>query len=439
MLGAEGDVLPLSRAVKPEFELGALLKQAEERGKCIVFQSVEGSPFPVVGSLLTSPERFALALGIANRDEFDAKAHAECIAAAIQIPVACTVVADAPCKEVIAEDAAQALSALPVPTFFKGDSGPYLTAAVGIARNPVNGVLNAGFYRVLLLESGVLAVSVSPGSDLHGFIRAAAEDERRLDIALVLGADPALLMTAAAKVPGNISELDVAGALQGDALQVVKAESSDLLVPADAEFVIELELDPTNRIENTMGEFGDTYGTQTAYLSEPKTVSHRHDAIFHVVGAGAGREHNTIGTIVLYGVEPELLPALREKFPGVVDIRLVFDPPAMGSRGDLFIACANGRAAPARDIYQFVYEQTCGSFPLMRIVRRIVLVDADLDIDNRRQLSWAEATRATVSSDYSLLTDDGDPVRMGIDARTGAKKGLEVLEVPNQRGFSLDD
>ena len=90
---------------------------------------------------------------------------------------------------------------LPVPTCFEGDSGPFLTAAVGISRNPTNGVINAGIYRVLMLDANRVAVSVGPSSELLRFLGADREAGRATEMALVIGADPALLMAASAKVP----------------------------------------------------------------------------------------------------------------------------------------------------------------------------------------------------------------------------------------------
>ncbi len=438
-LGSCGELLSIDKPVDPRYELGALLKQAEARRKAVLFRDVSGSDFPVVAGLLTSPQRFASSLGLDDAAEFTTAAHAELLAAAIAKPMSCEETANAHCKEITLIDAEANVSVLPVPTFFVGDSGPYLTAAVGIARNPDNDILNAGYYRVLVMAGGTLAVSVSPGSGLHRFIQAAGEANETLNVALVIGADPSLLMSAAAKVPADISELDVAGALQGSPLKTVRAERSDLQVPAQAEFVVEVELDPANVIDNTMGEFGDMYGTQKAFVSQVKAITHRRDAMFHAIRAGAGKEHNTIGTIVLYGVEPELRLNLQAAFPDVVDIRLIFDPPSMGNRGDLYVAMKGGRRVDAESIYQHIYAAVCGAFPLLRIVRRIVLLDEDLELASSQQLNWAVATRAHSSDDYQMLSEGEEAVRMGIDTRVAGKSGMERLVIPGEAEINLDD
>lgn len=437
-----GELLRITQTVDARYELGALLKQAEARRKAIVFESVKGSSFAVAGSLLTSPARFGRSLNHSAENNLSQAEHAALIRAAIQSPLTATEQTTAPCKDTILKGDEIDCGTLPTATFFEGDSGPFLTAAVGIARNPANGIINAGFYRVLMLGKNSLAISASPTSGLYGIMRNDKEAGRTTHIALVIGAEPALLMAAAAKVPEDISELDVAGALQKAPLAVIKAESSDLPVPAHAEFVIEVEIDHAESIENTMGEFGDLYGTQTAPIGQVKAITHRDNAIFHTIMAGAGKEHNTLGLIILYEVEPELAAQLQTSFPDVNGVRVLHDPPRMSAQGDVYLSVQKGRSCDASQLIKYVYSLTCGQYPMARTIRRVILVDDDIDISSNREVNWAIAARATSASDYFLYEDiqqSGGAVRIGIDARTHDAEQTRRLLIPGVDNFRLDD
>ena len=436
------ELLRITQTVDARYELGALLKQAEARRKAILFESVNNSPFTVAGGLLTSPARFGRALNHPAGKTLSQAEHAKLVRAAMQTPIPLTKQSSAPCKDTVLTGENIDCGVLPVPTFFAGDSGPFLTAAVGISHNFANGIVNAGFYRVLMLGKNSLAISASPTSGLSAIMQSDKEAGRTTHIALVIGAEPALLMAAAAKVPEHISELDVAGALQNESLATIAAESSDLPVPANAEFVIEVAIDHAKTIENTMGEFGDLYGTQMASIGEVKAITHREKPIFHTIMAGAGKEHNTLGLIILYGVEPDLYAQLQEEFPDVKAVRVLHDPPRMGTQGDIYVSMQKGRSCAATRIIEHIYSLTCGHYPMARTIRRVILLDEDIDLTNNREVNWAVSTRATSASDYLLydnIQQAGGAVRIGIDARTHDAKKNQRLVIPDADKFQLDD
>jgi 2,5-furandicarboxylate decarboxylase 1 len=437
-----GELLRVARAVDAEYELGALLQQAEARRKAILFESVKGSEFPVVGGLLTSSSRFALALNKSNPARFSRADHVQLVAEAIRSPLPIARTDAAACKHTVLKGSGIDCTRLPVPTFFEGDSGPFMTAAIGISRNPDNGVINAGFYRILLLGRDRIVINVSAGSGLKRFFDHDSEQGTTSQIALVIGAEPALLMAAAAKVPADVSELGVAGALQGAPLDTVTAECSDLPVPASAEFVIEVAVDHSESVDNRMGEYGDLYGSQAAPVGKVQAITHKQNPLFHTVMAGAGKEHNTLGQIILYPIEPDLAKQLAESYPDVNAVRVICDPPSISSRSEIHVRVSSGRAIDAAQLIEHIFSLTCGGYPLARVVRKIVLVDVDIDIDSRREVGWAVAARATQLDDYLKFEqemDTGMMVRLGIDARAHPGSGTERLVIPGAGDIHLDD
>lgn len=444
LLEKRGEVVRIRRTVSPRFELGALLQQAEARDKAVLFESVAGSDWPVAAGLLTGPVRFALGLGVSGPEQLDRDAHASLVAAAIAAPVAVEKIKAGACQSVVRTGSELNCDVLPVPTFFAEDSGRYITAAVGLCRNPENGVINAGYYRVLVTGRDEVVVSVGKSSDLLGFLQADAAAGRITRMALVIGSDPAVQMAAASKTPSDRSELEVAGALAGSALKVVSALHSDLLLPADAECILEISIDHRRQVPNTMGEFGDLYGTQEGHVAKVEAITHRPDPLFHVIRAGAGREHNSIGFIILYDVQRELQRYLADMHPEVLGVRAHFDPPAMGPTGDIFVQV---QAEGVSDPHRFAREILglhCGGYDLARVIRRIVLVDEDINIDDARQVNWAIANRALTAERYSCIDDlplAGLTVRLAVDATmsAGQREQLKRLQIPEADQILLDD
>ena len=215
---------------------------------------------------------------------------------------------------------------LPVPTVFELDSGAFITAAVGISRNPRTGKLNVGVYRTLILGRNIVAVNASSLSDLRKFYQHAEQTGEPMPIALALGVEPALQMAASCKLPPDQSELELAGALQGKAIDMVKCETSDLMVPANAEMIIEGRVDFSRKIENVLGEFAGQYGPETAPVTEITAITHRRDAMFYSILAGKNPEHNTLGSIATFAIQRALAGALRKQLPAIRDINVYLDP-----------------------------------------------------------------------------------------------------------------
>lgn len=424
----EGDLVRIRRAVDSRFELAALMTQLESERKAFVFENVRGAAFPLVGGLFNRVERFGQALGVPaggrpfshedmDREVEKAKAH----------PVAPVNVADAPCKEVIRRESEVDLGTLPVPTFFELDSGPFITAAIGIARNPRTGALNAGFYRTLILGRETVAINASSLSDLRKFYEHAEEKGERMPIVLAIGVEPALLFAAACKLPPTVSEFDIAGGLKGAPIEVVKAESSDLPVPVHAEIILEGEVDFTRRSDNVLGEYAGQYGPESAPLTRVLAMTHRRDAMFYSIMAGRNPEHNTIGAIATYGIQRDLAASIRALSPTVRAVH-VFAESRLGPMVHIAIAIEKTDDGQPGDILRRAFAAPGHIFPVSRIARRIVVVDEDIDIRSLEDVEWAVWTRATDASKIIVLPNvesweldrashpGRGSIRLGIDA-----------------------
>jgi 2,5-furandicarboxylate decarboxylase 1 len=451
LLEQRGELARISREVEPKYELPALMTQLERERKAFIFEHVAGAAFPLIGGLLNRVDKFGLALDNPSPtfDHADLDALIEKAKAA---PVPVAMVRDAPVKEVVKKGDAITLHDLPVPTFFEHDSGPFITAAIGIARNPRTGMLNAGFYRTLILDKNTFAINASSLSDLRRFYEHARTSGEPMPIALALGVDPAVLLCAAAKLPQTLSEFEVAGALKGAAIEMTKAEMSDLPVPARAEMVIEGIVDFSRTIENTMGEFAGQYGPESCPVTRVTAITHRRDAMFYSIMAGRNPEHNTIGRIATYTIRRQLAAMLMTLHPSIRGVQVHMDP-GLGSMAHVVIGIEKTNDGEPRQIIEAAFKASGGIFPVSRIVKRIIVVDTDVDITNLADVDWATWTRVADAGKFMLLPnmqswelercakDDMRSVRVGIDATMDMadRDKLMRLRTPGAERFRLAD
>jgi 2,5-furandicarboxylate decarboxylase 1 len=240
------------------------------------------------------------------------------------------VVDAAPAQDVV-HDTVDLAQLLPLPTHNELDSGPYITAGLVITRNPETGAQNVAILRCQLTGPDRLGVLVLP-RQTHHFLAMAEAKREPLAVAIVIGVDPLILLASQAIAPLDQDELEIAGALHGAPLPVIKCIGSDILVPAEAEFVLEGKFLPGVREpEGPFGEFPQYYGSRDLRpVIQVERVTHRRDPIFHTINGG-GLEHLLLGAIPR---EATLLAHLRRLFPSVKDVHL---PPGGACRYQLYV------------------------------------------------------------------------------------------------------
>jgi len=452
LLESSGELIRIKREVEPRFELPALLEQLEQQRKAFIFENVSGAKFPLIGGLLDSATRLGMAIGQDVSQGYDHRNHAAAYGAAAAAPIPHVVVSEAPVKaNVISSDRIN-LADLPVPTFFELDSGAFITGAVGISKDPADGRLNMGFYRGLVTGEQQVVVNASSMSDLRKIYAQAQESGEPMPIAIAIGVPPALLMAASGKTPPGVSELDVAGGLMGQPVEMVKCETSDLLVPATAEIIIEGVVDFSNMVENTLGEFAGQYGPETAPTTKVTAITHRDDAMFYSIMAGRNPEHNTIGAISTYGMQRIIEGNLREQFPNIKDINVACEP-KLGAMLHMFISIDKRDDDEPRRLLEAAFKATAGIFPVSMITKRIIVVDDDIDVYNLEEVEWAVWTRLSTEAKVMTLAnvkswelercvnENMESVRVGIDGTMDMDAVDKLIKpvIPGADQIHLDD
>jgi 2,5-furandicarboxylate decarboxylase 1 len=388
------------------FELAAVTKHFEGRAATL-FPKPGGHEIAVVSGIVAARGWIAEAMGV------EAAGLLPRFEAAAAAPLPCRRVVSAPVQAVV-HDRVDLARLLPLPTHNELDSGPYITAGLVITRNPETGAQNVAILRCQLNGPNRLGVLVLPRQTHHFLAMAEAQGEP-LPVAIVIGVDPLTLLASQAIAPLDQDELEIASALHGSPLDVVKCLGSDLLVPAEAEFVLEGRFLPGVREpEGPFGEFPQYYGERAPRpVIEVERVTHRADPLFHTINGG-GLEHLLLGAIPR---EATLLAHLRRLFPGVRDVHL---PPGGVCRYHLYVQMRKAFEGEAKNVI-------LGAFAGHYDLKHVIVVDEDVDIHNPAEVEWAVATRVQADRDLVIVpgahgsrldpsNEDGVGAKMGIDA-----------------------
>jgi 2,5-furandicarboxylate decarboxylase 1 len=382
------------------------------------FPHPSGHDGSVVSGLASSRAWMAEALGVPQSDLIrhyqDAAAN----------PLPWREVAHAPAQEVVHRDDIDLLRLLPIPTHNEYDSGPYITAGLTIAGDPETGVQNVAIHRCQISGPDRIGALLLPRHTDHFYRKAEAADHG-LEMALVIGVDPATLLSSQAIVPLGHDELEIAGALTGAALDVVRCKTNEVRVPAEAEIVIEGHLLPrTRESEGPFGEFPQYYGERAdRHVIQVEAVTHRVKPIFHTI-VGGGLEHLLLGAIPR---EATILATLQRNFPGVQDVHL-----ALGGVGryHLYVKLKKTQDGEAKNVL-------LGAFASHYDIKHAVVVDPDVDIHDPAEVEWAIATRFQADRDTVIISNSqGSKLDPSTNAGVGAKMGLDAtipLDAPEMK------
>src|SRR5690349_6736597 len=402
-LEAAGLLVRVDRAINKDTEMHPLVRWqfrggiAEKDRKAFLFNNVTDSKgrkydIPVVvGALAASREIYRIGMNC------PLEKINEVWTRAIAHPVAPRVVKDAPCQEM----EVAGLDGLPIPISTPGwDIAPFTTLSQYITKDPETGVQNMGIYRGQVKAPKRLGMNPSlelrPGIYTHW--QKAKKRGQKLAAAVVLGAPPCVAFTSAQKVPESLDELHVAGGLVGSPINVVKAKTVDLLVPAEAEIVIEGYID-TEYLEPE-APFGESHGhvnlqEYNAFM-EVTCITRRRDAILtSIISQVTPSESSLIKRVAL---EPLFTHHLRNTL-GIQGVKRVsMHEPLTNLRKVVVIVVE--RKIPPTEVWRALY----GAASWNRAAGKyVVAVNEDIDPDNADALLWAMSYRANPDLDLQIL------------------------------------
>ena len=387
-------------------ELAAVAKKLELE-RTVLFPVPGGHRIPVVANLFTERSWIAEALGVADSELLPRFQHA------VRHPLPWNEITAAPVHDVVHRQI-DLLQQLPIPKHNEHDSGPYITAALLIARNPASGVQNVSIHRCQVSGPDRIGVLLLPRHTRHYF-HIAEQAGEALEIALVIGVHPACILASQAIAALDDDEMEIAGALLGQPIEMVKCRTNRVRVPAHAEIVIEGRILPKLREpEGPFGEFPQYYGSRAdREVIQVDAITHRSSPIFHTI-VGGGIEHLLLGGIPR---EATLLDHLQRSFPSVRDLRLTRGGTC---RYHLAVKIDKASGGEPKNIIM-------GAFGGHYDIKQVVVVDMDVDIDDPNEIEWAIATRFQADRDLVVVSGaqgskldpssaDGISAKMGLDA-----------------------
>jgi 2,5-furandicarboxylate decarboxylase 1 len=417
--------------VRLKFELAAIAKRLDGE-RATYFPAPDGHGVDVISGLLSNRNWMAEAMGVPPAELL------ACFQDAVRAPIPWRETRDAPVQETIHREV-DLNSLLPSPTHNEFDSGPYITAGLMISRNPRTGVQNVAIHRLQVSGPDRLGALLLPRHTL-GYQQMAEDEGQDLPVAIVIGVDPLTLLASQAIVPMDCDELEIAGALHGAPLDVVKCLTSEIRVPAHAEIVIEGRLLARERaLEGPFGEFPQYYGERgERHVIAVDAVTHRTKPLFHTI-VGGGLEHLVLGGIPR---EATILETLQRTFPSVLDVHLA---PGGVCRYHLYIRMRKRFEGEAKNVM-------LGAFAAHYDIKHVVVVDDDVDIYNPTEVEWAVSTRFQADKDLVVVanalgskldpsTNDGVSAKMGLDATRpldAPEMKFHRIQVPGEADVDLE-
>lgn len=439
-LDRKGELKRIDAELDPYLEIAEVTDRVSKKfGPALLFEKTKGSKFPVLTNMYGSYERMNMALDAENLDALGEKIHEyleierpDGIIKKLQmIPKLSKLTNIFPdhvkkgcCQDVVYTGDQVDLSIMPVLTTWPGDAGPFITLPVVFTKNPETGVRNAGMYRMQVYDKNTTGMHWHrhKGGAYHYHL--AEKLNKRLEVAVAIGPDPAVTYAATAPIPDEIDEMLFAGFLRNQPVELVKCKTVDLEVPATSQFVLEGYVDPGERRRE--GPFGDHTGYYSLADNYPvfhvTALTHRHDAIYPATLVGPPpMEDCFMGK----ATERLFLPLIKKQLPEIVDMNL----PLEGVFHNLcFVSIDKRYPGQARKVMYALW-----GMGQMMFTKIIVVVDKNINVQNVSEVLWRIGNNVDPRRDVAILDgpldalDHASPLafyggKMGIDA---TKKGPE--------------
>lgn len=422
-LEANDELTRISERVSWNLEASAMTMLSNERdGAVPLFEDGEGAQLvgdPYRGSQRRPWDRIAIGLGLPpnlSREEF----YQEIIARLKALHEPRTVDrADAPCKEVVHTEDANLLD-FPWPYIHAGDGGRYSNLHTLIAPDPDSSWIDWSYHRAMIHDSKTASVLLLAGEQTPNLYYYKYERrDQPMPVAIAVGAEPAVQYTSVMWIPTGRSEVEYAGGLKGEPIELVPCETNDLMVPASSELVIEGHLQPNARRDE--GPFGDYFG----YMHGPRrsmpalhvdAITHQENPIipFCVEGSGVGYPENSTSSMEVGCVGPDATLGLRA---AGFDVECCA-PLTTTPRTVYVVATDTTDPGELHELANFIFT-TWG----MLHVDFFLFVDADVDPLNQRAVMEALALHADPEEDFHQFGRETMP-----------KVPLNIYQTPSEKG-----
>ena len=449
--------------VSVDLELAEILRRLMySNGPAVLFENVDGFKIPVLGNAFGSLERMKLALETDNFEEIGERIVG---LTKMQLPTgmlekikmlpklseiadnAPKVVSKGSVSEVYEDASKASLNSLPAIKSWPKDAGRFITFGLVLTKHPETGTRNLGVYRMQIIDDkhAIMHWQIHKrGAQHYQIIK---EQKKKIEVAVIIGADPATVFSAIAPVPEGMDKYLFAGIVRRKGVKLVNCNSIDLEVPANAEIVLEGYVDPNDiRMEGPFGDHTGYYTPQEPYPTFNLTGMMRNDSPIYlttVVGKPI-LEDAYIGQVI----ERSFLPLIRMFHPEVVDFSM---PPAGWYQGLAIVSIKKRYPGQAKKVMMGLW-----GLGQLSLTKMLIVVDDDVNVHNIEDVIWAVTARTDPKRDIVIIenapTDTLDPAspllnlgsKLGIDATTkwkeeGYEREVQELEVVDDQTKDLVD
>lgn len=442
ILEQKGLLKRISAEADPHLEIAEINDRVvKQGGPALLFEKPKGSSIPCAVNLFGSAERMNLSLEVESLDEIGMrmlefiepeiptnlieklKALPKLKRLADFLP---KYVKSGPCKEVIIKDA-PSLEILPILKTWPLDGGRFITLPLVFTRDPETGSRNCGMYRMQVYDGHTTGMHWHMHKDGARHLRKAKEMGKRLEVAVALGGDPAVMYSASAPLPPDVDEMLLAGFLRQSPVEMVRCETNDLEVPANSEIVLEGYCEPEET--RTEGPFGDHTGYYSLASDFPvfhlTCMTMRKNPIYPATIVGRPPMEDCY---IAKATERIFLPLIKKQVPDIVDINL----PIEGVFHNIAVVSIDKQyPGQARKVMYSLWGMGQMSF-----IKMIVVVDKWVDVQNPSEVVWRIGNNVDPKRDVVILEGPLDVLEHASDIPAyGGKMGIDATKKIPKEGF----
>ncbi|MFT4579497.1 MAG: 4-hydroxy-3-polyprenylbenzoate decarboxylase [Nitrospinales bacterium] len=436
----ENELIRIREQVSPILEITEITDRVSKQtggGKALLFENVEGSSMPVLINAFGSQKRMNAALGVQDIEEIpkrierylkiqppttllDKAKLLPMLLQASQFPPKLVGAAKAPCQEVVHLNDKVNLDQIPILQCWPQDAGRFITLPIVINRSVDRKVKNVGLYRMQIYDSKTTGMHWHIHKDGAHFFHEYQKQNKVMEVAVAIGADPASCYAASAPLPYGIDEFLLAGFIRNKSVPLVKCKTVDLEVPANAEIILEGFIDPSEmRLEGPFGDHTGYYSQDGDYpVFHLTAITHRKDPIYLTTIVGKPpQEDFYLGR----ATERIFLPLMRTQLPEIVDI----DMPVEGVFHNCVIVSIDKRyPMQSRRLMSALW-----GLGQMSFVKTIITVDSKIDVHNYHELVKLLLDKVNFQRDLFFSEGVLDVLNHGSDNMLyGSKLGVDLTE-----------
>ena len=450
-LELEGELLRIKQPVSPILEIAEITDRVSKQpggGKALLFENVEGSSMPVLINAFGSTKRMNLALGVHNIEDIAKRIESyikipppttllekakllPMLLQAAQFPAKLVQTAHPPCQEVVHLNDDIDLGMIPILQCWPHDAGRFITFPIVINRSVDKKIRNVGLYRMQVYDKKTTGMHWHIHKDGAHFFHEYRKQNKVMEVAVALGADPASCYSASAPLPYGIDEFLLAGFIRKASVPLVKCKTVDLEVPANAEIVLEGYIDPSEmRLEGPFGDHTGYYSQDGDYpVFHITAITHRKNPVYLTTIVGKPpQEDFYLGR----ATERIFLPLIKTQLPEIVDM----DMPVEGIFHNCVIVSLDKRyPMQSRRLMSALW-----GLGQMSFVKTIVTVDSKVNVHDYEEVAKLLLNKVDFETDLFFSEGVLDVLNHGSDQMLhGSKLGIDLTsKIEGEPGYKKE-